>query len=292
MQQDQAQDVADSFDPLRPRLVRVAYRMLGSVSEAEDIVQDAFLRWLGTDRQAVREPEAFLRRVVTRLCLDLLKSARNRHETYVGPWLPEPVFDPEPDEIDDVTLPLMLALERLSPLERAAFLLHDVFGVGFDEVAETIGRDPAACRQLASRARSHVRADRPRFPVPREWGMAIAEAFFTASRSGDVTGLGAMLADDVTLYSDGGGKKPAAMAPVVGHADVMELHAALKRVFRNDMSRLVSYGLIDGLPGFVTVEAGDTLQTTALEIVADRIVAVYIVRNPDKLGHLRREQMH
>jgi RNA polymerase sigma-70 factor, ECF subfamily len=146
------EDAALSFDPLRPRLSRIAYRMLGPVADAEDVVQDAFLRWLDADRGAILEPEAYLRRVVTRLCLDQLKSARRRRETYIGPWLPEPLVEADEDEIDDVTLPLMLALERLSPLERAAFLLHDVFGVGFEEVAETIGREPATCRQLQSRA--------------------------------------------------------------------------------------------------------------------------------------------
>ncbi len=145
-------DAAASFDPVRPRLTRIAYRMLGSVADAEDAVQEAFLRRLNADRASVDEPEAYLRRVVTRLCLNELKSARRRRETYVGPWLPEPVVESAEDEIDDVTLPLLVALERLSPLERAAFLLHDVFGVGFDEIADTIGRDPAACRQLASRA--------------------------------------------------------------------------------------------------------------------------------------------
>ena len=175
-------DAAVTFDPLRPKLLRVAYRMLGSVADAEDIVQEAFLRWFHADRAVVLEPEAFLRRVVARLCLDQLKSARRRRETYVGPWLPEPVVEAEEDEIDDVTLPLMMALERLSPLEQAAFLLHDVFGIGFDEIAETINREPAACRQLASRARTHVRTDRPRFPLPKERSLKIAEAFFAASR--------------------------------------------------------------------------------------------------------------
>jgi RNA polymerase sigma-70 factor (ECF subfamily) len=154
------EDAAASFGPLRPRLLRVAYRMLGSVSDAEDVVQDAFIRWMRADRALVLEPEAFLRRTVTRLCLDQLKSARHRRETYVGPWLPEPVVEDEEEE--DVTLPLMLALERLSPLERAAFLLHDVFGLGFEEVAATIARDAAACRQLAARGRAHARAGRPR----------------------------------------------------------------------------------------------------------------------------------
>jgi len=144
------EDAAASFDPLRPKLMRVAYRMLGSVADAEDMVQEAFIRWMRADRSEAREPEAFLRRTVTRLCLDQLKSARHQRETYVGPWLPEPVV--EEYEEEDVTLPLMLALERLSPLERAAFLLHDVFGLEFEEVAATIQRDPAACRQLAARA--------------------------------------------------------------------------------------------------------------------------------------------
>jgi RNA polymerase sigma-70 factor, ECF subfamily len=151
--------------------------MLGSVADAEDIVQDAFIRWLSTDRASVRDPEAFLRRVVTRLCLDVLKSAQRRRETYVGPWLPEPIVEEE-DEVDDVTLPLMLALERLSPLERAAFLLHDVFGVDFDEVSATLKREPAAVRQLVARARTHVQAARPRFPVPKEHSLEIAKAFF------------------------------------------------------------------------------------------------------------------
>ena len=159
-------DAAAVFDPLRPRLTRVAYRMLGSVADAEDVVQEAFIRWMGADRSAVREPEAFLRRTVTRLCLDQLKSARRRREIYVGPWLPEPVVE-EAVEEEDVTLPLMLALERLSPLERAAFLLHDVFGVGFEEIAATVRRSPAACRQLAARARTHVREARPRFRVEK-----------------------------------------------------------------------------------------------------------------------------
>jgi RNA polymerase sigma-70 factor (ECF subfamily) len=160
MEANQQKDAAAVFDPLRPRLIRLAYRMVGSLADAEDIVQDAFIRWLGTDRDAIREPEAFLRRVVTRLCLDFLKSARHQRETYVGTWLPEPIVETEEIEEDNVTLPLLLALERLSPLERAAFLLHDVFGVSFEEVAETIGRDPSACRQLASRARTQIRPAR------------------------------------------------------------------------------------------------------------------------------------
>lgn len=280
-------DAAVAFEPLRPRLIRIAYRMLGSVADAEDVVQDAFLRWLDADRNAVREAEAFLRRVVTRLCLDHLKSARHRRETYVGPWLPEPVVEAE-SETDDITLPLMMALERLSPLERAAFLLHDVFDVSFEEIAETIGREPAACRQLASRARTHLRAARPRFEVPRERGLAIAEAFFAATRDGNMRGLQTLLSADVTVYSDGGGNVPAVSRPLVGLDRVIRLHAALARLYAASRSRIVRYGFINGLPGFVTLEKDDILQTTALQIESGKIAAVYMTRNPDKLRHLDR----
>ena len=278
------EDAAAVFDPLRPKLVRVAYRMLGSVADAEDMVQEAFIRWMGADRTSVREPEAFLRRTVTRLCLDQLKSARMKRETYVGPWLPEPVVEEEPE--DDVTLPLMLALERLSPLERAAFLLHDVFGQSFDEVAVTIDRDAAACRQLAARARTHVRAERPRFEIEQQRGLELANAFFAASRHGDMKTLGAMLAADVSVHADGGGKRPAAMQPILGFDAVMKVHEQLAALFAKHGSTLIRAGFINGLPGFVTREADGELQTTALEIKDDKVAAIYVVRNPDKLAHL------
>jgi RNA polymerase sigma-70 factor, ECF subfamily len=281
-----SENAAASFDPLRPRLIRIAYRMLGSVADAEDVVQEAFLRWLDVDRDAVREAEAYLRRVVTRLCLDQLKSARRQRETYIGPWLPEPVVEAAEDEIDDVTLPLLLALERLSPLERAAFLLHDVFGLGFDEIADTIGREAATCRQLASRARTHVRAARPRFQMPKERGLEIAAAFFAASRSGDVQQLRSLLAADVIAYADGGGRIAASPRPIVGFDKVVRHQVALARLFAKKMSRMLRFGFINGLPGFVTIEEDDTLQTTALEIAEGKIVAIYVVRNPDKLRHL------
>lgn len=280
------QEAAASFEPIRPRLLRVAYRMLASQADAEDVVQEAFIRWLKTERNEVREPEGFLLRTVTRLCLDVLKSARRRRETYIGPWLPEPVVMPEAESLDDdVTLPLLLALERLSPLERAAFLLHDVFGVGFAEIGETIGKDPAACRQLASRARIHVRAARPRFAVAQDRSLAIAEAFFTASRSGDMSRLRALLADDVVVVADGGGKRPAAGGPIIGLADVLAVHERLAQVFAAAGSTLVRYGMINGLPGFISAEA-DGWQTTALLVEQGRIKGIYIVRNPDKLGRL------
>lgn len=260
--------------------------MLGSVAEAEDVVQDAYLRWHRTDRAAVRDAGGFLTQVVTRLSLDVLKSARMKRETYVGPWLPEPLIATEAEEEgDDITLTLMLALERLSPLERAAFLLHDVFGLSFDDIARTLDRDPAACRQLATRARNHVRAARPRFPVSEERGLAIAGAFFEASRSGDLAALTALLADDVVFTGDGGGKRLAALNPIHGASRVARFFAGIARK-KPDASALIATRSIDGLPGFVTQER-DGLQTTALAIEDGRIVAIYVVRNPDKLRHLR-----
>ena len=284
MADSRPEDAAASFDPLRPKLMRVAYRMLGSVADAEDVLQEAFIRWMGADRSEVREPEAFLRRTITRLCLDQLKSARRQRETYIGPWLPDPLLEEEEEE--DVTLPLMLALERLSPLERAAFLLHDVFGLGFGEVAATIGLDPAACRQLAARARTHVREARPRFQVDKQHGLELAKAFFAASRSGDMKALATMLATDVSVHADGGGKRPAAMQPIVGFDAVMRVHQSLADHFRKNGSKLVRAGFVNGLPGFVTLEADGELQTTALEIEDGKVTAIYVVRNPDKLRHL------
>ncbi len=280
----QSAGAAAVFEPLRPKLMRVAYRMLGSVADAEDVVQEAFIRWMRADRAEVRQPEAFLRRTVTRLCLDQLKSARRQRETYVGPWLPEPLV--EEDEVDDVSLPLMLALERLSPLERAAFLLHDVFGLQFEDIAAEIDRDPAACRQLAARAREHVREARPRFKVEKKRGLEIAEAFFNASRSGDMKALGAMLSADVAAHADGGGKRPAASEPALGFDAVMRQYEVVAAWLRDNRSKLVRFGFINGLPGFVTLEADGELQTTALDIEDGRITAIYVMRNPDKLRHL------
>jgi RNA polymerase sigma factor, sigma-70 family len=285
---EHAADTAAAFEPLRPQLLRIAYRMLGSVTDAEDVVQEAFVRWLGTARTRVREPGAFLRQVVARLCLDHLKAARTKRETYIGPWLPEPVVEPDEEAMGDFTLPLLLALERLSPLERAAFILHDAFGLTFEEIARIIGRTPAACRQLALRARRHVRAERPRFPLPKERGLEIAAAFFTASRSGDLEKLSTLLAADVAVYVDGGGKTTAPLTPITGRENVLALFAQLAPTFAEAMSRLVRYGIVNGLPGFVTIERGDVLQATALAIEEGRIAAVYVMRNPEKTRHLHR----
>lgn len=283
------------FERHRRHLAGLAYRMLGSVAEAEDIVQEAWLRWDGADRKAVENPRAYLSRTVTRLCLDHLRSARARRETYVGTWLPEPLLEDmthdmtaELERADELSVALLLALERLSPLERAAFLLHDVFDMSFAEVAGTLDRDEAACRQLASRARRHVQAEKPRFDVSDEEGGRIADAFFTASRSGDTAALQALLAEQVVLHADGGGIRPAVAQPILGRDKVVRFFEAFAPVFAQKPSTLFGFHRINGLPGFATMESGDTLQTTALEIEDGRIVAIYVMRNPEKLEHVRR----
>ncbi len=276
------------FNTERPRLVRLAYRMLGSLHEAEDVVQNAWLRWCEQDTATIHAPAAFLSRIVTRLCLDDMKSARARRETYVGTWLPEPLVEAEDDIADDVTLTLMMALERLSPLERATFVLHDIFDVPLDEVALALERDPAAVRQLAVRARRHVREARPRYPIDRSEGERIASAFFEASRSGDTEQLKAMLADDVVVKSDGGGKVFAYPKPIIGLENVLRLYEGLSHKYGPDAFEMVAPMRIDGLPGYASLEHGTLLQTTALELEDGRIIAIYVTRNPDKLKHVAR----
>lgn len=284
----QADDLTAIFESHRARLLRIAYRMLGSRSEAEDVVQNAWLRWVTVDQAKVAVPYAFLARVVTRLCLDEMKSARARRETYVGAWLPDPLVETEDDGVDedDLTLTLMMALERLSPLERAAFLLHDIFGVPLGEVADMLDREAAAVRQLAVRARRNVQAARPRFPVEREEGERIARAFFAASTSGDTATLRTLLAENAVLRSDGGGKVPAFINPIAGLDRLLRLYEAVRRKWGEDWAIMLEPVWIDGLPGYVSRERGDVLQTTALAIEDGRITAIYITRNPDKLRHV------
>jgi len=278
----------EAFEAHRPRLTRLAYRMLGSLAEAEDVAQDAWLRWSRVDPAEIHEAGAWLTRTTTRLALDRLKSARMQRETYVGAWLPDPMITgPEPDAeafADDLTLSLMTAMERLSPLERAAFLLHDVFDVGFDEVATTLERDPVSVRQLASRARRHIQAARPRYAVEPEEGERLARAFFDAARSGDTAALSTLLADDATLRSDGGGKVIAFHNAINGAPKLLRLYAGLHRKYGHEGSEMIRPVWIDGLPGYVSLERGRILQTTALTIAEGLIVEVFITRNPDKLA--------
>jgi RNA polymerase sigma-70 factor, ECF subfamily len=295
---------AASFEPYRRRLLGLAYRMLGSMADAEDAVQDTYLRWHAADRDRVSDPKAFLMTTTTRICLDMLTSARARHEEYVGPWLPEPVLDTAalaPDSrtelAEDLSIALLLILDQLSPLERAAFLLHDVFDFSFREVATTLDRSEAACRKLATRARGHVRALRPRGAtapqsLPSEIDakhLQLMSAFAAATQSGDLNALTQLLASDVRIVTDGGGKVRAALDVVEGADRAAQFLVEVTRKrpdawWREDFRP--RFAIINGLPGIIVDAPEGPVQTAAFEIEGDVIRALYVVRNPDKLRHL------
>jgi len=293
-------NVAGSFEPYRRRLLGLAYRMLGSMADAEDAVQETYLRWHAADRDKVSDPRAFLMTTTTRICLDILTSARARRETYVGPWLPEPVVDAAalaPDShtelAEDLSIALLLTLERLSPLERAAFLLHDVFDLSFNEVGAALDRSGAACRQLAARARAHVRAARPRGATPPSAHPGdidakhtrLISAFLAATRSGDLDALTQLLTGDVRVMTDGGGKVGAALNVLEGADRAAHfLLGAARKGWREDFT--VRLATINGLPGVVVSGPDGPVQTAAFEITGDQIRVLYVVRNPDKLRHL------
>jgi RNA polymerase sigma-70 factor (ECF subfamily) len=281
----------DAFEANRPRLRRLAYRMLGSVSDAEDAVQDAWLRWTRAG-EGVTDPTAWLVRTTTRLCIDRLRAAKAERQAYRGPWLPEPLIEPLAEDplerAEDVSVAFLLALERLSPLERAVFLLHEVFDEDYGAVAETLGRTEAAVRQLASRAREHVREARPRFSVDQQKVLALASAFAAAAAGRDMAALANLLAEDAVMVTDGGGKRKAALRVMVGRDDILALlegiawRTGLPTVDRFEAAR------INGLPGLV-LHLADGPETIAFEPDADgRIAAIYAVRNPDKLAHVVR----
>lgn len=284
------------FEPHRRRLLALAYRMLGSRADAEDVVQDAWLRWRGARREEVDHPAAFLSRVATRLCLDRMKSAQAQREVYVGTWLPEPLvdeldgFQPEPpaahELASDLSFAFLLLLERLSPLERAAFLLHDVFDMPFGDIAVTLGRSEAACRQLATRARKKIKAARPVLALAPESGARLAAAFVSAAREGDVASLAKVLADDVVLLTDGGGRVAAVPQAVVGSALVAQVVVGFTGKLVTDAAT-VRPARINGLPGLVVSAQGRLIQTLAFEVGGTgRIQAIYVMRNPDKLLHV------
>lgn len=283
---------AQQFEHWRRYLTGVAYRMLGSVAEAEDVVQDAYLRWHDANHLSVDDVRAFLTTVTSRLCLDRLRSAHRQRETYIGPWLPEPLVE-TPDApmeaealASDVSFALMLALERLSPLERAAFLLHDVFGLDFHQVAGSLERSEASCRQLASRARKKVRAARPRYPVTSGEHSQLTDRFFDAARGGDVSTLKALLSESATLHTDGGGKRVAARRLILGADKISRFFAGLARKARLPGPRWVNPVTVNGLPGWLTIEQDGLPQVMTLDVADGRVQALYIVRNPDKLQHL------
>lgn len=281
--------LTDAFEANRSRLKRLAYRMLGSVSEAEDVVQDAWLRWRGAG-EGVTDPAAWLVRATTRLCIDRLRAAKVEREAYRGPWLPEPLIEPlaeDPVErAEAVSIAFLLALERLSPLERAVFLLHDVFDQDYAEIAGTLERSEAAVRQLASRAREHVRSAKPRFVVDQAKAVQLAQAFMAASAAADFKTLAGLLAEDAIMVTDGGGKRKAALRVLVGRGDIVGLIKGLSwRTGQTDLGAF-EVARVNGLPGFI-LRLSDGLAVMAFEPGDDgQIAAIYNIRNPDKLTHL------
>ncbi|MFD7459332.1 MULTISPECIES: RNA polymerase sigma-70 factor [unclassified Streptomyces] len=282
----------EEFEELRPLLFSIAYRILGSVGEAEDAVQETWLRFDNSPTRP-RSTKAFLSATVTRIAIDVLRSARVRREEYVGPWLPEPLLsdpyeDPErsAELADSVSMAALLLLERLSPLERSVFVLREVFAFGFDEIAAAVGRSEAACRQLLVRARRHMRAGRPRFEADRQERQELATRFFDALRSGDVEGLRELLSADVQLVGDGGGKAPQLSRAVVGAENVARLLASVYPL----MARIdVTFEPreVNGQPGAVFRDRdGRVLHTMVLDMLGGRIQSIRSVINPDKLSHL------
>ena len=283
---------AEEFEELRPLLFSIAYRILGSVAEAEDAVQETWLRYAASPAQPA-SAKAFLSAVVTRISIDVLRSARLRREQYAGPWLPEPLLtdpyqDPErsAELADSVSMAALLLLERLSPLERAVFVLREVFGFGFPQIASAVGRSEAACRQLAVRARRHMDAGRPRFEADRRERDELAARFFGALREGDVEGLRELLAADAQLVGDGGGKAPQLARSIIGAEKVA-------RVLVSIFPRLVSIKVtleprqVNGQPGAIFRDRdGKVLTLIALDVLDGQVQTIRSVQNPDKLGHL------
>jgi RNA polymerase sigma-70 factor, ECF subfamily len=285
---------SEAYTSLRPILFSIAYRMLASVSEAEDVVQEAFLRYehAVAEGAEIESPKAYLSAVVTRLAIDQLRSARVRRETYVGEWLPEPLLTSDDDpaahaeEADSLSIAFLLLLERLSPVERAVYLLHDVFGYGYDEVATIVDKNEANCRQLAVRARSHIESEKPRFDASRKERDELADRFFTAVSDGDLDGLVELLAADVVVYGDGGGKAPQWAAPIVGVERVARLFAGMGGQLRK-LGITIQPRRVNGQPGAVSLDReGRLINVWSLDIVDGAVQTVRSVINPDKLQHL------
>jgi RNA polymerase sigma-70 factor (ECF subfamily) len=284
----------DAFEAARPHLLGIAYRMTGSLADAEDLVQEAWLRWQAADRSVVESPRPYLATIVTRLALDYLKSARVRREQYVGPWLPEPaptgVFagegtpEHEVELKDSLSYAFVVLLERLAPVERAVFLLRDVFDYDYREIAAVVGKSEAACRQALHRARARLADARPRFQCGYQQRLRLLEAFARAANAGDMEALTAVLSGDVVAVGDGGGKRVAALNPIYGADRVARFLAGVARKERADRVAVVD---LNGVPALALLAFGRLQSLCFVEPGdEDRIAGVYIVRNPDKLARV------
>lgn len=281
----------ETFNSHRPLLFGIAYRMLGRVSEAEDIVQEVWLRWRQQDAFAIRSAKAWLVSATTRLCIDQLRSARRQREDYYGVWLPEPLMptsdgDPasEAELADSLTMAFMLLLESLGPVERAVFLLREVFGHDYEDVAAIVGKSEANCRQIVSRAKAQLEAAPRHAAPPTEQARRLVEAFLAATASGEVKNVLALLAEDSAAYSDGGGRVRAAGRPILGADHVSRFFVGIWPRFALSMEHRPT--TINGHPGLVMSKGGQIHYAFSFEIVADRIRAIYLICNPDKLRHL------
>lgn len=278
------------LEDLRPRLFRLAYRMLGSRQEAEDAVQEAFLRWHRSDTAKVRSPEAWLVTALSRICIDRLRVLSAEREAYIGPWLPEPLVEdaPPPDHAldlaSDVSMALFVVLERLAPEERAAFLMHDVFDFGYSEIASALGKSEAACRQLVHRARERVRRERPRFKVSEASHRRLVEAYVKAIQERDAQRIAALLAPDAVFVSDGGGKTWAALRPVLGRERIARMEVGVLRKLPGRFNiRLTS---VNGRAGAVSLLDGQVFSVTSFDTDGQCILSVMRILNPEKLRHL------
>jgi RNA polymerase sigma-70 factor (ECF subfamily) len=278
---------AASFEAHRRLLFGIAYRMLGSVAEAEDAVQEGWLRFQSASLDDIESPRAWLTTVVTRLCLDQLKSARMRRESYVGPWLPEPMRTDATVDPESISLAFLVLLESLTPMERAVYLLHEVFDYSHSEIASMLGNDEAACRQLLHRAKSSVSARRPRFAPSKEAHQRLLEGFLSAVAAGDLTALQSLLAHDARLWSDGGGKATAARKPLENGEDIAKFFVGIYKKFR-EMPDVLEFEVADvnGWPALIIRLRGNTFQVLTIETDGEKILAVRSQLNPDKLGHV------
>ena len=281
-------EAVSTFGGVRPRLFGIAYRMLGSVTEAEDVVQDAWLRWQGTDRSEIRDASAFLSTVTTRLALNVAQSARSRRESYLGPWIPEPVdttSDPHlgAERGEALELAVLMLLEKLTPTERAAYVLREAFAYSYREIAEVVQVEEANARQLVARARKHLAAERRAQASPADQ-RRLVDAFVAAARSGDLAALEALLAEDVVTWSDGGGIVNAARKPVHGRARVAQFIAGVTAKFAGtEPPRWIE---ANGARTLVFVRDGVVFATTTIDISAQGIDRILIVLNPEKLANL------
>jgi len=286
--------VDTAFEELRPDLGRLAYRMLGSLADADDVLQDAYLRWSRDNRDAVDSPRAYLSSIVTRLCIDRRRADAVKRETYVGPWLPEPIVESENvdgespvEAAESVSMAFLVVLESLTPVERAAYLLRRIFDYDYAAIAGVLGESEANCRQLVSRAEKRIADARPRFEASRDEAERLSGAFLQACATGDLDGLLQILADDVVLYSDGGGKAAAARAPVRSADHVARFFLGIIKKFPSYLELVPKR--VNGRPGFVAQHAGEIHSVLTFDVADGRIVNCFIVRNPDKLARVRLE---